>query len=87
MLLLLCSRGAGIGVERRTINAQHAIAVAQRAVGRAVVPAVVRDARHALGAEQRAALKAKTRPVHKSFVANNRELIPVYKQVLGKLGG
>lgn len=37
--------------------------------------------------EQRAALKAKTRPVHKSFLANNRELIPVYKQVLGKLGG
>ena len=37
--------------------------------------------------EQRAALKDKTRPVHKSFLANNRELIPVYKQVLGKLGG
>ena len=37
--------------------------------------------------EQRAALKDKTRPVHKSFLATNRELIPVYKQVLGKLGG
>jgi TRAP-type C4-dicarboxylate transport system substrate-binding protein len=35
--------------------------------------------------EQRAALKAKTRAVHKSFLANHRELIPVYKQVLTKL--
>ncbi len=37
--------------------------------------------------EQRTALKDKTRAVHKSFLANNRDLIPVYKQVLGKLGG
>ena len=37
--------------------------------------------------EQRTALKDKTRAVHKSFLANHRELIPVYKQVLGKLGG
>ena len=36
---------------------------------------------------QREAFKSKTRPVHKSFLANHRELIPIYKQVLGKLGG
>ncbi len=35
---------------------------------------------------ERATLKAQTRPVHKSFLANHRELIPVYKQVLAKLG-
>ena len=37
--------------------------------------------------DQRAKLKAKTRAVHKSFLANHQDLIPIYKQVLGKLGG
>jgi TRAP-type C4-dicarboxylate transport system substrate-binding protein len=40
-----------------------------------------------ISAAEREALKAKTRAVHKSFLANNQELIPVYKQVLSKLGG
>jgi TRAP-type C4-dicarboxylate transport system substrate-binding protein len=40
-----------------------------------------------ISAAERDALKAKTRAVHKSFLANNQELIPVYKQVLSKLGG
>ena len=40
-----------------------------------------------ISAAERDALKAKTRAVHKSFLANNQELIPVYKQVLAKLGG
>ncbi|MAY80919.1 MAG: C4-dicarboxylate ABC transporter substrate-binding protein [Deltaproteobacteria bacterium] len=35
--------------------------------------------------EQREVFKNTTRPVHKTFLANHRELIPVYKQVLGKL--
>jgi len=34
---------------------------------------------------ERDALKAKTRAVHKSFLANHQELIPVYKQILGQL--
>ena len=36
---------------------------------------------------QRAAFKAETRAVHKSFLASHQDLIPVYKQVLGKIGG
>ena len=40
-----------------------------------------------LTADQRAAFKAETRAVHKSFLANHQDLIPVYKQVLGKIGG
>ena len=39
-----------------------------------------------LSVAERNALKAKTRAVHKSFLANHQDLIPVYKQVLGKLG-
>ena len=37
--------------------------------------------------DQRAAFKTETRAVHKSFLANHQDLIPVYKQVLGKIGG
>jgi len=40
-----------------------------------------------LSAEQTAAFKAETRAVHKSFLANHRDLIPIYKQVLAKLEG
>jgi len=40
-----------------------------------------------LTAAQRDAFKAETRAVHKSFLANHRELIPIYKQVLAKLEG
>ena len=40
-----------------------------------------------LTAEQREAFKAETRAVHKSFLANHRDLIPIYKQVLAKLEG
>jgi hypothetical protein len=36
---------------------------------------------------QREAFKTETRAVHKSFLANHRELIPIYKQVLAKLEG
>ena len=40
-----------------------------------------------LSAAERDALKAKTRAVHKTFLANHRDLIPIYKQVLATLGG
>ena len=39
-----------------------------------------------LTAAQRDVLKAKTHPVHKSFLATHQELIPTYKEVLGRLG-
>jgi len=40
----------------------------------------------ALTDAERAVLKAKTRAVHKSFLATHRDLIPTYKSVVGKLG-
>jgi TRAP-type C4-dicarboxylate transport system substrate-binding protein len=39
-----------------------------------------------LTAAQRDVLKAKTHPVHKSFLATHQELIPTYTEVLGRLG-